>query len=182
MWHPLLLLYWVNYSQCHHMYNKLILLNFDKMIFFYLNFFVHYLIIDTNTWICISFFLKYNDCIKVTFGMDIDTRKVWTSYNIITVWCIQVIWFATVDVWVNSITYPLLRNVWNIPSFFPSWQHKHHDLMVSYVTGARLATVIFWAKPSQGGRMKVEILKCRLKVLLPCFPLSPYFLFPDSTL
>ena len=144
--------------------------------------FVRYLIIDTNTWICISFFLKYNDCIKVTFGMDIDTRKVWTSYNIITVLCIQVIWFATVDVWVNSITYPLLRNVWNIPSLFPSWQHKHHDLMVSYSTYSRLATVILWGKPSRGKRMKVETLKWRLKALLLCFPLPPYFLFPDSAL
>ena len=178
MWHPLLLLYWVNYFQCHHMYNQLILLNFDEMIFFTWIVFVCYLIIGTNTWICISFFLKYNECIKGSFGMYIDTRKVWTSYNIITVWCIKVILFSTVNVWVNSSTYPLLRNVWNLPSLFPSWQHKHHDLMVSYLTYARLATVILWAKQIRGERMKVETFKLRLKAILPCFPLSPYFCSP----
>ena len=37
------------------------------------------------------------------------------------------------------------------------------------------------AEPSQGERTKVETLEWRLKALFPCFRLSPYFLFPDST-
>ena len=37
------------------------------------------------------------------------------------------------------------------------------------------------AEPSRGKRTKVETLEWRLKALFPCFRLSLYFLFPDST-
>ena len=37
------------------------------------------------------------------------------------------------------------------------------------------------ANPSRGERMNVETLEWCLKALLPCFRLSPYFLFPNST-
>ena len=38
------------------------------------------------------------------------------------------------------------------------------------------------AEPSRDERTKVETPEWRLKALLPCFRLSPYFLFPKSTL
>ena len=37
------------------------------------------------------------------------------------------------------------------------------------------------ADPSRGKSTKVETLECRLKAPPPCFCLSPYFLFLDST-
>ena len=40
---------------------------------------------------------------------------------------------------------------------------------------------ILRADPSRGERTKLETLEWRLKALLPCLPLSPYFLFPEST-
>ena len=88
--------------------------------------FINCFIINTNTWLCISLFLQSNERIKWTFGMNADTRKVLIPYNIITIWCIQIIWFTTVDVWVNSNTYPLPRLVWNLPPLFIYWQRKHH--------------------------------------------------------
>ena len=80
--------------------------------------FIHYLIIGTNNWICISFFLKSNWCVKWTLGLNIDRRKDWSSYNIITVWCIQNIRFDIVNVWVNSSALPILRLGQKLPVSF----------------------------------------------------------------
>ena len=44
--------------------------------------FIRYYIIDNNTWLCINFFLQTNECIKVTFGLYIDTWKVWISLTL----------------------------------------------------------------------------------------------------
>ena len=43
------------------MYDQLFLLNFDDMIFLTCIVVIHYLIIDTSTWINISIFLKINE-------------------------------------------------------------------------------------------------------------------------
>ena len=95
--------------------------------------FVHYFIIDNNNWLCISFFLKINECIEGNFDMNVDTRKVRIFHNMITVWCIQIILFATVDVWVNSSTSTLLKNVQNRTSLFPSWQRKNHNYLFYFL-------------------------------------------------
>ena len=129
MWHPLLLLYWVNFFHCNCMYDQLLLINFDEIVFPHLHFFHHFFIIDTYHWLCIIFFLQRNECIKLTFGLNVDMRKVLISYKIITVWCIQIIWFTTVDFWVISNIYPLLILVWNLPTLFYSWRYKHHDFL-----------------------------------------------------
>ena len=91
--------------------------------------FINFFIIYTNTWLCTSFSLQSNECINWTFVLNVDTRKVWISYNIINIWCIRIILFATVYVWVNSSISPLLIPAWNLPSLFPSWGHKHHDYL-----------------------------------------------------
>ena len=88
---------------------------------------INYFIINTNTRLCISLFLQSDECIKWTFGLNVDTRKVLVSHNIITFWCIHIIRFATVDVSVNSSTYPILRNEQHLCSLFPSWQCKRHN-------------------------------------------------------
>ena len=62
-------------------------------------------------------------------GLDFATRNVLISYNIITIWCIWIMWFATVDVWVDSSTSPLLRLLWNFPPTFTSIWHKHHEYL-----------------------------------------------------
>ena len=121
-------MYRVNVLHFHHMYNQLILLNFDEMIFLHLIiFFIGCFIIDTNTCLCISIFFQSNECIKGNFGMNAETRRAWIFNNIIDFWCIQIIWLATVDVCVNSSTYPLIINVKNIPSLFPAWWLKHYS-------------------------------------------------------
>ena len=97
--------------------------------FFPYIFFIHYFNIDINTWICICLFFQSNPCIKCTIILNVDMRKVWIFYNIITAWCIQIISLATVDVWVKMSTYHLLRNVQNITSLFPSWQRKRHNYL-----------------------------------------------------
>ena len=61
--------------------------------------------------------------------MDVDTRKVWISYNVFTVVCIWIILFVTVYVWVNSSKYPLIRLEWNLPPLFSSWWRKHHEFL-----------------------------------------------------
>ena len=90
---------------------------------------IHISLIDTSTWHCISFFLQINDFIWWTFGKHVDTRKVWISYNIITVLCIRIFWFATVDMWGNSSTSTLLILGKNLPTILSSWQRKHHDYL-----------------------------------------------------
>ena len=92
--------------------------------------FINYFIIFANTWLCICFFLQRNECIQCTLLFNIDIIKVLITYDIINVWCIQMTWFATVDVWVNSSTSPLLRNVKNVPSFFRSWRRKLHNYLI----------------------------------------------------
>ena len=87
---------------------------------------IYSFLIGTSTWLYISFSLKSNEFIWWTFGMNIAMRKVWISYDIITVLCMLIIWLANVDVWGNSITSPLLRNVKNIPFLFPYWRRKWH--------------------------------------------------------
>ena len=67
-----------------------------------------------------------NEWIKWSVILNIDMSNIWSFYNIITVWCIKIIWFIAIDVWFNSITSPLLRNVQNLPELFPSWRRKHH--------------------------------------------------------
>ena len=124
MFHPLLLQNWVNCFHCHHVCDQLLMMNFYEMIFLHLYFFIHYFIIDTNTWLYISFFFKSNECINRTFVMYVDTRKVQISYYINTVWYILIIWFATINVWVNSSKYPPLRLGQNIPAMFSYWQIK----------------------------------------------------------
>ena len=91
--------------------------------------FVNYWIIGTNTWICISFFLQNYECIKLNFGLNSDMRKVWISCNIITVWYIQIILFATIVVLVNSNTYPLPRLLLNLPTLFTFLLCKHHNYL-----------------------------------------------------
>ena len=95
---------------------------FYEMIFLHLYFFINDVIIDPNTWLCISLFLKSNECIKWDFGLNVDTRKVWISYNNITVWFIQIIWLDTVEIWVSSSTSTLIR----LGKTFPSWWRKLH--------------------------------------------------------
>ena len=56
-------------------------------------------------------------------------REVWISYNNITVVCILIIWFATIDMWGNSITSPLIRLQWKLPQLISSWWGKHHDCL-----------------------------------------------------
>ena len=68
----------------------------------------------------ISVFFKVNQCTKQTFVLNVDTRKVWIYYNIITVWCIQMIWFDIVDVWVNSYTSTFLILGKKLPAIFSS--------------------------------------------------------------
>ena len=97
--------------------------------YFFTYIFINIFIIDNNTRICIIFFMKSNECIKWNLVLNVDTRKVWISYKIITLWCIQMVWFSTVDMWVNSNTSPFLRLVWNLPPLFPSWKFKHHDYL-----------------------------------------------------
>ena len=69
---------------------------------------IHYFIIDTITWLCISLFLKIAEFVQWNFGINVDTRKVWVSYIIINVWFIWIICFTTVEMWVNSNKSPLL--------------------------------------------------------------------------
>ena len=88
--------------------------------------FISSFIIGTNTWLCICYFLQSNECVKWNFILNIAMRKVWRSYNIITVWCIQIILFIAVEVWVNSSKCTLLRDVHNFPALFLSWRRKHH--------------------------------------------------------
>ena len=73
----------------------------------------------------ISVFLG-DESIKWTVVFNVAMRKVWSSYNIITVWCVEIIWFVAIDVWDNVSTYPLLILVQNLPTLFLPWQHKHH--------------------------------------------------------
>ena len=110
------------------------MVNYFYWILMILYFFTYIVVIndfmiDTNNGLYISSFLQNNEYIKWTFGLTVDTRRVWISYNIISVWYIQTIWFATADVWVNSITSPLCINVWHLPSLFPHWQRKHHNYL-----------------------------------------------------
>ena len=77
----------------------------------------------------VSIFLQINDCIKRTAVLNVDSRKVWIYHNIITIWCIKIILFYAVDVWVNSSTSPLLRNVQNLPSLFSSWRRKRYNYL-----------------------------------------------------
>ena len=69
---------------------------------------VYSFIVDTNTLLFINFFL-INECIKWTSVFNVAVRKVWSSYNIITVWCIQIILFISVDMGGIGITYPLFK-------------------------------------------------------------------------
>ena len=72
---------------------------------------------------------------KVTISFDerlvwtFIRRKVWISYNIITVVCIHIIWFSNVDMWGNSSTSPLLILGKNPPTMFLSRQRKRHDYL-----------------------------------------------------
>ena len=100
-----------------------------RWYFFTYIYFIHYFIVDTNTWIYLRLFLQSNYCFKLTFGLNVDMRKVWISYNIITVWCIIIIWFYIVDVWVNISTSPLLRLGKNLPAMFYSWRRKRHNYL-----------------------------------------------------
>ena len=77
-------------------------------------FIINCLIIDTNNWLCNSVYLQSSECIKRNLGLNVDMRTVWISYNIITLWCIQIIQFATIDLWVNSNTSTLLILVWKL--------------------------------------------------------------------
>ena len=91
--------------------------------------FIRYFIIVTNTWLCISSFLESNGCIKELFGMNVDARKVWIYYNIITVWYIWMILFPTLCVWVNSSTFPIFILGKNFPANFSSSWRKHHNYL-----------------------------------------------------
>ena len=126
MWHQPILLYWVNFYHCHQMYCQLLLL--ILMIWYYFTYIVlvNYFIIDTNTWLCICLFLQSNEFIKRTVTFNIDMSKVQISYSIITVWCIQIIWIAAVDVWIYSSTSPLIILVQNLPAMFSSCRHNRH--------------------------------------------------------
>ena len=89
-------------------------------------FLIGYFIVYTNTWLYICYFLLINQCIKLTVLLTVIMRKVLRSYNITTVWCIQIIWFLAIDVWDHGSTSPLLILVQNLPLLFPSWGRKHH--------------------------------------------------------
>ena len=129
MWHTIILIYWVNWFHCHHMYDKLLLLNFEDTIFLHLYIFINYLMIDTNNWLCISFCLQSNECIKWTFSLNVHRRNDWISYIIITFWCTEMIWFTIVYMWVKINTSPIFILVWNLSPFFPSWRCKQHDYL-----------------------------------------------------
>ena len=94
---------WIDYIVVTYVVNNfwltLMRLNFLTYIFF-----IHYFVIDADTWLRVRYFLKINECIKWTSVLNVDVRKVWSSYNSITVWCIQITGFTTVDVWVNIST------------------------------------------------------------------------------
>ena len=51
---------------------------------------IYYFIIDTNTWLYISFPV-ISEFLKCTFGVNVDSRKVWISYNSIPVGCFWII-------------------------------------------------------------------------------------------
>ena len=70
-----------------------------------------------------------NEFIQWYFGMNIDMRRVLISYSIITVICIRIIFFNTVEMWVNSNTSPIIRLEWNLNPLFFSWWRKHHDYL-----------------------------------------------------
>ena len=53
-------------------------------------------------------------------------RNIWSSYKIITVWCIKNIWLVGIDVWDHGSTSTVNRHVQNIPTLFTYWQRKHH--------------------------------------------------------
>ena len=76
--------------------------------------------------------MKINEFIWWTFCMNIDTRKVWISIYIITVVCIRIILFATVDMWGNSNTSSILRSVQNLPSLFNSWERERNYNLVYF--------------------------------------------------
>ena len=65
-------------------------------------------------------------CIKWTVILNVDTRKILITYNIIIFWYIQKKLFTAVKVWVNGITPPLLILHQNLHSVFSYWQHKLH--------------------------------------------------------
>ena len=82
---------------------------------------IHYFIIDASNWILIGLFFQSNESIWWYFGMIVDTRNIWFSYNIITFLCIRTVCFTAVEIWVNSNTYLLLIIEWNLPPLFYSW-------------------------------------------------------------
>ena len=105
------------------------LLDFYDIRFSTYNVFIHYFIIYNNTWLCMCFCPKTNECIKCTVVFNNNARKVWINYNIITVWYIQIYWFATPNVWVDDSTSTLFINIKNNPYLFPFWQHKFHNYL-----------------------------------------------------
>ena len=133
MSHPLLLLYWVNFYTfltCMINYFCWILM---RWYFFTCIVVIHYFIIDTITWLCISFFLQSNEFIQWNLGTNVYTRKVWISYNIITVWYIRIICFTTVEIWVNSNTSPIIKLELNLPPLFFYWWRKHHHYLFYFL-------------------------------------------------
>ena len=70
---------------------------------------IHFFLIDTSTWLYISFFLYNNQFIWWMFNMNVDTTIFWISYSIITFVCIQIILFSIVYKWGHSSKSPLLR-------------------------------------------------------------------------
>ena len=96
-----------------------------SLIYFYSAISSFILILDSIS----IYFLLINYFTRGTFSISVDTRKSWIPYKIFSVWCIQIIWFITVEIWVNSSKYPLRRNVQNLPSLFSFLQHNHHNYL-----------------------------------------------------
>ena len=48
-------------------------------------------------------FFKINEFIKWIVILNIDMKKVWSCYEIINVWCIQIFRFFTIGVWVKVV-------------------------------------------------------------------------------
>ena len=129
MWRPLLFPYWVNFFLCHPMYDQLLLLNYNGMIFlhFYFSSIISSLLLVLN-YVSVSF-LKVMSVLKelfawmliqVKFGFSIsismfDILKFFDSPLLTCEWTVKHLLFLEM----NKFCY----------SLFLYWQYKHHNYL-----------------------------------------------------
>ena len=115
------------------MYDKLLLLNSDEDDIYSLAVLSYIfssliLVIDSVS----VYFWKVNSLLY--------ERLVWTlirgmfefAITLLLFVCIHIIWFATVYMWGNSSTYPLLILGKNLPTMVFSWRRKRHDYLFCF--------------------------------------------------